>query len=193
MTPGDIHFFNENWQLIGNKRMLGHTLTNITGVSSHILTDGLSGNQPCVAETMSWAADWTITRVEDEPIIVGSAGREYADVVWGGKKGIPSSSARDYPHVQRPWSCYEEVRTGSILADDPSFFRRSDLKPVDYNEFIGELKNASQEQEQGYPRPRKITSMYTRSQIVEFRCGCSFVPTMTLTPSSKLGCSTMIL
>ena len=32
----------------------------------------------------------------------GSAGREYADVVWGGQEGLSPSSAGDHPHLERP-------------------------------------------------------------------------------------------
>ncbi|KIM68400.1 hypothetical protein SCLCIDRAFT_105698, partial [Scleroderma citrinum Foug A] len=65
IAPSDIQFLNKDWQSIGDKRMLAPTLHNITGIPEHILTLGLDGNRPCVAQIMSWAADRTTTRVED--------------------------------------------------------------------------------------------------------------------------------
>ncbi|KAL4077862.1 heterokaryon incompatibility protein-domain-containing protein [Scleroderma citrinum] len=65
IAPGNVQFFNQNWQSIGDKRSLAHTLTKITRVPWHILTGGLSPDRPCVAQIMSWAADRKTTRVED--------------------------------------------------------------------------------------------------------------------------------
>ncbi|KIM62504.1 hypothetical protein SCLCIDRAFT_60203, partial [Scleroderma citrinum Foug A] len=65
IAPSNVQFFNKNWQPIGNKKTLAHTLAGITGVSQVILMDGLSSNRPCVAQIMSWAANRTTTRVED--------------------------------------------------------------------------------------------------------------------------------
>jgi len=57
----DLQFFNRDWHLIGDKRTLAPTLETITGVSQDILKNGLSSNRPCVAQIMSWAANWMMT------------------------------------------------------------------------------------------------------------------------------------
>lgn len=49
-------------------------MENITRVSGHILTDGLSSNRPCVAQIISRAADQMTTRVEDSLFPVRPAG-----------------------------------------------------------------------------------------------------------------------
>ena len=61
-----VHFFDKDWQPIGEKRTLAHTLSCITRVPEHILRYGLSSDRPCVAQIMSWAANRTTTRVEDK-------------------------------------------------------------------------------------------------------------------------------
>ena len=48
LAPSNVQFFNKRWRAIGDKRMLARTLENITGVSEHILTDGLAGDCPAV-------------------------------------------------------------------------------------------------------------------------------------------------
>ena len=65
IAPSDVQFFNENWQHIGDKKALARNLSAITGVPSYILTVGLDGHRPCVAQIISWAANRTTTRVED--------------------------------------------------------------------------------------------------------------------------------
>ena len=74
----------------------------------------------------------------------GSARCEYADVVWRGEESISPSSAGDYPHIEQPEHfCMEldkEVRTGSIIADDPSVFRRcSEMELIIPDEFVESL------------------------------------------------------
>ncbi|KIM70348.1 hypothetical protein SCLCIDRAFT_58393, partial [Scleroderma citrinum Foug A] len=65
IAPSNVQFLNKNWQSIGDKRTLAPTLVDITGIPGHILTLGLCGNRPCVAQIMSWAANRTTMRVED--------------------------------------------------------------------------------------------------------------------------------
>ncbi|KIM52916.1 hypothetical protein SCLCIDRAFT_478751 [Scleroderma citrinum Foug A] len=65
IAPSEVEFFNEDWQSIGKKTTLAPTLRNITGIPEHILTYGLRGNRPCVAQIMSWATHRKTTRVED--------------------------------------------------------------------------------------------------------------------------------
>ena len=53
IAPSNVQFLNKNWQSIGDKRTLAPTLADITGIPKHILTHGLCGNRPCVAQIMS--------------------------------------------------------------------------------------------------------------------------------------------
>ncbi|KAI6152424.1 heterokaryon incompatibility protein-domain-containing protein, partial [Pisolithus tinctorius] len=59
IAPGDLHFFNKDWQPIGNKRNLASMLENITRIPSQVLQDGLASYRPSVAQVLS------TTRVED--------------------------------------------------------------------------------------------------------------------------------
>ena len=65
ITPREVRFFNKDWHHVGDKARLAETLEVVTRVPRHILTRGLTGNRPCVAQVMSWAANRTTTRVED--------------------------------------------------------------------------------------------------------------------------------
>ena len=83
---------------------------------------GLHRNCPYVAQIMSWATHRKSTRVEDRAylLIIGSAGREYADGVWRGNKSILPSSAGD--HRTTKASLRREVSTAVFDVDKCGFF-----------------------------------------------------------------------
>ena len=143
IAPSNVQFFNKNWQHIGDKRTLARTLELITGVPEHVLTDGLYGNQPCVAQIMSWAADRTTTRVEDRAYsLMGLLGVNMPMLYGEGKKAFHRlqleliRTSNDQSIFA--WSYYGEgVRTGNILADDPDVFSCcSGMELMDPDKFI---------------------------------------------------------
>ncbi|KAL4066286.1 heterokaryon incompatibility protein-domain-containing protein [Scleroderma yunnanense] len=147
IAPSDLRFFNKAWQPIGDKRTLAPTLTGITGVPQHILTDGLSGNRPCVAQIMSWAADRRTTRVEDRAYSLMGLLDVNMPMLYGeGKKAFQRLQMEiirvSNDHSIFAWRCHgEDGWTGSILADDPSLFRScSTMELLDHNEYIQSLK-----------------------------------------------------
>ena len=129
IAPNNVQFFNKEWQVIGDKKTRARTLNRITGVPEHILTDGLPRNRPCVAQIMSWAADRMTTRVEDRAYSLMGLLDVNMPMLYGeGKKAFHRlqleiiRTSNDQSIFA--WSCQnEEVRTGNILADDPSVFR----------------------------------------------------------------------
>ena len=146
IAPSNVQFFNTEWRTIGDKRTLAGTLEEITGVPEHILTDGLSGDRPCVAQIMSWAANRTTTRVEDRAYsLMGLLGVNMPMLYGEGKKAFHRlqleiiRTSNDQSIFA--WSCDGEgVRTGNILADDPSVFRCcSAMELMDPDEFIKSL------------------------------------------------------
>ncbi|KIM59625.1 hypothetical protein SCLCIDRAFT_1217575 [Scleroderma citrinum Foug A] len=154
IAPSNVQFFNKKWQAIGDKRTLGCTLEDITGVPWHILTDGLSGDRPCVAQFMSWAANRTTTRVEDRAYsLMGLLGVNMPMLYGEGKNAFhrlqleiirtsndQSIFAWNYSDRISARSDASEVRTGSILADDPSAFCScSKMELIDLDEFINSL------------------------------------------------------
>ena len=157
IAPNNVQFFNKEWQVIGDKKTLARTLNRITGVPEHILTDGLHGDRPCVAQIMSWAANRTTTRVEDRAYsLMGLLGVNMPMLYGEGKKAFHRlqleiiRTSNDQSIFA--WSWNEEVRTGNILADDPSVFRCcSDMELMDPDEFIQSLSKKVPEGE--FPSP----------------------------------------
>ena len=150
IAPRNLYFFNKDWQLIGDKERLARTLERITGVSEYTLTDGLDRNRPCVAQIISWAANRTTTRVEDRayslmglldvnmPMLYGEGKKAFHRLQLEIIRSSNDQSIFAWGHDS------ENVRIGSILADDPSFFGDcSDMELVNHGEFVKEFPEVS--------------------------------------------------
>ena len=142
IAPNDVQFFNENWQHIGDKKALARNLSAITGVPSCTLTHGLDADRLCVAEIISWAANRTTTRVEDRAYSLMGLLDVNMPMLYGeGKKAFHRlqleiiRSSNDQSIFA--WGHASNLRIGSILADDPSFFADCfDMWLMDHDEFI---------------------------------------------------------
>ena len=147
IAPRDLQFFNKDWHPIGDKRSLAPTLQTITQVPQHVLKEGLSSNRPCVAQIMSWAANRTTTRVEDRAYSLMGLLDVNMPMLYGkGKKAFHRLQLEIIrtlnDHSIFAWSCNSiNVRSGSILADDPSFFSScAKIELMNREEFIESLK-----------------------------------------------------
>ena len=153
IAPSSVQFFNKEWQAIGDKRTLAPILENITRVPKHILMDGLYRDRPCVAQIMSWAANRTTTRVEDRAYsLMGLLGVNMPMLYGEGKKAFHRlqleiiRTSNDQSIFAWGWN--EQVRTGNILADDPSVFRCcSGMELMDPDKFIEYLAKEMPEEE----------------------------------------------
>ena len=144
IAPRNVQFFNKDWHPIGDKRTLAPILESITRVPQHILKEGLSSNHPCVAQIMSWAANRTTTRVEDRAYSIMGLLDVNMPMLYGeGKKSFHRLQLEiirmSNDHSIFAWSCEgTKAQVGSVLADDPSFFRDCDkmelMEPDEYKE-----------------------------------------------------------
>jgi len=154
IAPRDVQFFNKDWHPIGDKKTLAPILEDITRVPRDILEEGLSSNRPCIAQIMSWAANRTTTRVEDRAYSLMGLLDVNMPMLYGeGKKAfhrlqLEIIRTSDDQSIFA-WDCGGiEVRTGSILADDPSLFRDCDkMELMDRDEFIESLQRHIPEEE----------------------------------------------
>ena len=147
IAPRNIQFFNKDWHPIGDKRTLSPILEDITQVPQHILKEGLSSHRPCVAQIMSWAADRTTTRVEDRAYSLMGLLDVNMPMLYGeGRKAFHRlqleiiRTSNDQSIFA--WDCDSmHVRTGSILADDPNFFRDcGKMELMNGDKFLESLK-----------------------------------------------------
>ena len=153
IAPRNVQFFDAGWESIGNKKMLAQTLSRITGVPSYILADGLSAsNRPCVAQIMSWAAVRTTSRVEDRaysllgllvinmPMLYGEGRRAFRRLQLEIIRASNDQSIFAWG-FRGNFDMHFNARTGSVLADDPSFFRDcGTMELMDRVNFIQSLK-----------------------------------------------------
>ncbi|KAF5694079.1 beta transducin [Fusarium denticulatum] len=65
LAPGEIHFFDETWNLIGTKEELASEIEDITGIPPRFLLGWVDFHQASVAQRMSWASKRTTKRDED--------------------------------------------------------------------------------------------------------------------------------
>ncbi|KAK1831436.1 HET-domain-containing protein [Podospora conica] len=65
IAPRRLGFYNSTWQFQGEKSTLAPELSEITGISTHVLTNKFSVDIVSVAQRMSWAAARQTTRAED--------------------------------------------------------------------------------------------------------------------------------
>ena len=147
IAPSEVKFFNKDWQSIGKKMTLAPTLQNITGIPEHVLTHGLSGNRPCVAQIMSWAANRTTARVEDRAYSLMGLLDVNMPMLYGeGKKAFHRlqleiiRASNDQSVFAWGWQ-REDEHPGSILADDPSCFEDcGEMELMSHDEFIQYVK-----------------------------------------------------
>ena len=145
IAPRNVQFFNKDWSLIGDKARLSATLEGITRVPKHILARGLAGNRPCVAQIMSWAAKRTTTRVEDRAYSLMGLLDVNMPMLYGEGKKAFHRLQMEIIHSSNDQSIFiwggHSESTGSILADDPKFFKNcSQMELMDHAEFIEALK-----------------------------------------------------
>ena len=132
LAPRVIHFFDQDWQRIGDKDELAPKLTEITGIPEDILTNGLPHpDDPCrpsAAQIMSWAADRKASTREDRAYALMGIFEVQVPTKYGEHehafRRLQVSIIKEYnDHSIFAW--FGKSRPGSILADDPSYFRGS--------------------------------------------------------------------
>ena len=147
IAPSNVQFFNANWKCIGDKNILARILTEITRVPEHILKEGLFGNRPYVAQIVSWASHRWTTRVEDRAYSLMGLLDVNMPMLYGEGKKAFHRLQLEIIRTSHDQSIFawgrnsHNVRTGSILADDPRFFEDCyDMESLNHDEFLNSLK-----------------------------------------------------
>ncbi|KAI6003185.1 hypothetical protein F5J12DRAFT_164229 [Pisolithus orientalis] len=143
----DVQFFNKRWESVGNKRTLASTLGLITRIPGEVLKGDISTTEVCGAQIMSWAADRKTTRVEDRAYsLLGLFGVNMPMLYGEGRKAFQRLQLEilrvSNDHSIFAWDLQGKIRRfGSVLADDPSYFRDChDVRILKPDQFIKHLK-----------------------------------------------------
>ena len=129
IAPRNVQFFNQNWTVIGDKRSLALHLERITRVPARVLKNGISSHRPSIAQIMSWAADRVTTREEDRAYSLLGLFGVYMPMLYGeGRHAFRRLQLEiirmSNDHSIFAWDTGGRIGlSGSVLADDPSFFR----------------------------------------------------------------------
>ncbi|KAI5986984.1 heterokaryon incompatibility protein-domain-containing protein [Pisolithus orientalis] len=144
IAPRELEFFNKDWAPLGNKRQLAAVLEDITGVPHEVLRDGLGAKPLSVAQIMSWAAHRKTERAEDRAYsLMGLFGVNMPMLHGEGEKAfqrlqleIIRTSSDQSIFAWKLWN----LRTGNVLADDPSDFRGcGKIEKMEPDEFVDKL------------------------------------------------------
>ena len=132
IAPSVVQFFNKDWLYIGDKKSLATCLSVITRVPQYILENGFPTKPPCVAQIMSWAADRITTREEDRAYSLLGLLDVNIPMLYGEGKRAFQRLQLEIIRTSNDQSIFawdpegKAPRIGSILADDPNFFRDCD-------------------------------------------------------------------
>ncbi|KAI5987757.1 heterokaryon incompatibility protein-domain-containing protein [Pisolithus orientalis] len=156
IAPRVVQFFNKEWAPIGNKRDLADTLEKITCISKNILISGMDSGVRSAAQIMSWAADRETTRAEDRAYSLLGLFGVHMPMMYGEGKGafqrLQLEIIRLYnDHSLFAWDPEGRMRRcGSILADDPSYFRDCDgIWSMEPKWFVSQLKSHMRDRSAG--------------------------------------------
>lgn len=148
VAPNIVHFLNQKWEFIGDKKSLATALQNITLIPTDILVDGISSRRPSVAQIMSWTADRKTTREEDQaysllgllgvhmPMLCGEGKNAFRRLQEEIIRRFNDQSIFAWGHTWRNgWS-------NSLLADYPSCFRDGyNVVKMEPGDFMDTLRN----------------------------------------------------
>ena len=154
IAPSVVQFFNEDWFYLGDKKSLANCLSVITRVPQHILEDGLPAERPCVAQIMSWAADRRTTREEDRAYSLLGLLDVNMPMLYGEGKRAFQRLQLEIIRTSNDQSIFawdpegKTPRIGSILADDPNFFRDcDDMETMELDDFTDYYRGRFTEEE----------------------------------------------
>lgn len=163
IAPEDVQFFNKEWTLIGDKRNLADTLEKITRIPKDILISGLD----CVrsaAQIMSWASDRETTREEDQAYSLLGLFGVHMPMVYGEGRSAFRRLQLEIIRLSNDYSLFawdpegRIRRSGSILADDPSYFRDcGGIWNMDPKWFVQRMRD----------HPPAVTSRITPSNAIQ--------------------------
>ncbi|KAI6107115.1 heterokaryon incompatibility protein-domain-containing protein [Pisolithus croceorrhizus] len=158
VAPSVVHFFNKDWRFIGDKKHRAQTISSITRVPSRVLIHGLDAHRHSAAQIMSWAADRKTTRTEDRAYSLMGLFGVHMPMLYGEGKNAFRRLQLEITRVTSDHSIFAWDRkdngwSGSVLADDPSYFQDChDIVNMEPDEYLAALKGVVPDNDQ-FSRP----------------------------------------
>ncbi len=176
LAPRVVLFLSRDWQVIGTKISLGHTIEHITTIPFSVLTFQSPLRDVSVARRLSWASNRRTTRVEDEaysligifdinmPTLYGEGQRAFIRLQEEILRRIPDQTLFTWgSRAEHTLQCTPDIRGTSwmmerepLLATSVAEFASSgDLRPITHDELSSRLALPG-----GLPLPRYALSSY---------------------------------
>ncbi|KAI1456324.1 HET-domain-containing protein [Annulohypoxylon moriforme] len=133
IAPREVHFYNKNWQHLGDKKALVNDISIITSVDRNMLLHQEDLQSFSIAERMSWASGRKTTRDEDRaysliglfnvnmPMLYGEGGTK---AFLRLQEAIIKTSD---DHSIFAWEGLHS--SGGLLAESPDAFRKKEMRP----------------------------------------------------------------
>ncbi|KAI0656486.1 heterokaryon incompatibility protein-domain-containing protein [Cubamyces menziesii] len=136
VAPRRLVFLTRSWRVLGTKLGLARTLSQITGISSTILTGCEDISSASVAQRMSWAADRQTTRVEDRAYsLMGIFGIVMSPVYGEGRNAFLRLQEEIIKNIADQsifaWGPYANITAESRYVDTVTVGPTSDAFEVD--------------------------------------------------------------
>ena len=129
LAPSDVQFFNSDWALLGDRRSLTYSISNITGIPKGLLNNFEPWSQGCVADVMSWAASRKTSRNEDRAYSLLGLFDIHMPIIYGEGKRAFYRLQEEILKVSHDMTIFAWTRaaprhsmTSGIFADSPTWF-----------------------------------------------------------------------
>ncbi|KAG6328264.1 hypothetical protein ID866_10825, partial [Astraeus odoratus] len=148
MAPKDVQFFNQTWSFIGDKQCDASAINKITRIPlHHLLAASLLKCRPSAAQIMAWAAGRETTQVEDRAYSLMGLLGVHMPLLYGEGNNAFRRLQLEFIRISDDQSIFAWGHTmctgpsGSVLADDPSFFWDChDVYYMEQDAFIQQMK-----------------------------------------------------
>lgn len=157
IAPAEVEFFSRDWNRIGTKTYMVHSLAEISRVAVDVLRDGIYVFQASLAEKMSWAVGRETTREEDKAYsLMGIFGINMPTLYGEGFRAF-TRLQQEILRVSNDHSIFTWQRkslAAGLLAESPDeFAHSSNWHPLDYQSFVSTFSIPS-------PKPDFTTTNY---------------------------------
>lgn len=136
IAPEHVTFFTQSWENLGTKKALSSLLSDVTGIDALCLRDRKQKplKKYSIAQRMSWAADRTTTRPEDQAYcLLGIFGIHLSPIYGEGMKAfIRLQEEVIRTSDDHSFLAFDTLLSrNSLLADHPNLFRdMRDIYPM---------------------------------------------------------------
>ena len=127
IAPREMYFYSAQWRSMGSKSSMCRHISVTSGIDEKVLKDPVMLNRVCVSEKMSWAAQRTTTRPEDEAYsLMGLFGVNLPPLYGEGRQKSFRRLQLEIMHTSTDhtlFAWHSNISTGDMLAPTVQHFK----------------------------------------------------------------------